>query len=161
MYKTLLAVALPVCLAAPAALAQTEDRAPFIYAVKGGWMQPDGDDNDSAFNLAGTVGQRLHRDVSWEAELSLSVADGEVGNDDNWDITSVAGYAVYRSPTRVSFKARMGLAWWDAGDDSDVSLSMGLGLSTPAGRRGRIEAEFTEIDDGVDFISIGYVFEVD
>ena len=156
-----LASALILC-AAPAwaqSDSETSEYAPLYYAVKGGFMQPDGDDNDSALNLGGMLGQPFHRNFAWEAELTLSIADGEVGGDDDWDITTVAGYGVFRGPGKVAFKGKAGIAYWNSSDEDDFSLSTGVGVGMRVGESAMLDLEFTEIDDSVDFISVGYIFK--
>jgi len=154
-----LTAALSLCMAQVYAQAEsgTSEYAPLYYAIKGGFMQPDGDDNDSALNVGGMLGQPFHRNFSWEAELTLTIADGKVGGDDNWDITTVAGYGVFRGPGQVAFKGKAGLAYWNGSDEDDISLSTGVGLGIRAGKSGLVDLEFTEIDDSVDFISVGYI----
>ena len=121
-------------------------------------MKPDGDNNDSAINLGAVMGQPVSRDFSWEAELNFSVADGEVGANNNWDIKNIAGYAVYRSPGDIGFKAKAGLTYWDTDNDSGTSLSMGIGAGFKMSKSGMLDVEYTQINDNVDYISVGYLF---
>ncbi len=139
---------------------RTGEYAPLYYALKGGFMQPDGKNNDSALNIGGMLGQPFHRNVAWEAELTLTLSDGEVGNNRDWDITTLAGYAVFRGPQgeKLSLKGKVGISYWDSSNDEDFSLSTGIGLGIRAGKSGIVDLEFTEIDDQVDFISVGYIF---
>ena len=129
-----------------------------FFGIKGGFMKPDGKDNDSAFNIGAVVGQPVSRNFSWEAELNTTLADGEVGNNTNWDITNIAGYAVYRSPGNIGFKAKAGLSYWDTDNDSGMSLSMGIGAGIKLGQGGMLDVEYTQVDDFVDYISVAYLF---
>jgi hypothetical protein len=128
------------------------------YGGKGGFMKPDGKDNESAINIAGVVGAPIQRYLSWEAELGFSVKDGEVGADTDWDLFSAAGYAVFRTEGKVGVKAKMGVAYWDDPNDSDLSLSAGVGAGIRLGKKGILDVEYTQINDGVDFISVGYLY---
>ena len=129
-----------------------------FFGIKGGFMKPDGKDNDSAFNIGAVVGQPVSRYFSWEAELNTTLADGEVGTNTNWDITNIAGYAVYRSPGNIGFKAKAGLGYWDTDNDSGTSLSMGIGAGIKLGQGGMLDVEYTQVDDFVDYISVAYLF---
>ena len=129
-----------------------------FYGVKGGFMKPDGKDNDSAGNIGAVIGQPVTRNVSWEAELNVTLFDGEVGANKDWDITTIAGYAVFRSEGKIGFKAKAGLAYWDTDNDRDMSLSLGIGAGFKMGQSGMLDVEYTQIDDSVDYISVGYLF---
>jgi opacity protein-like surface antigen len=130
----------------------------FFYGAKGGFMKPDGDRNDSAFNIGGVIGQPIQRYFSWEAELTVSVVDGEVGGNEDWDILTLAGYGVFRSEGKIGFKGKAGVAYWDADSDDDLSLSLGVGVGFRLDKTGMLDIEYTQIDDQVDFISVGYLF---
>ena len=129
-----------------------------FFGVKGGFMKPDGENNDSALNIGAVMGQDITRSFSWEAELNATLSDGEVGSNTNWDITNIAGYAVYRSKGDIGFKAKAGLTYWDTDNDSDTSLSLGIGAGIKIGKSGMLDVEYTEIDDFVDYISVAYLF---
>ena len=104
------------------------------------------------------MGQSVTRYFSWEAELNVTLFDGEVGSNTNWDITTIAGYAVFRSEGNIGFKAKTGLAYWDTDNDRDMSLSLGIGAGFKIGESGMLDVEYTQIDDSVDYISVGYLF---
>jgi len=162
MRKLLIPVLASVLLSS-AALAEETNSSGFsanslFYGGKAGFMKPDGKNNDSAINIAGVVGAPIQRNLSWEAELGLTVKDGEVGADTDWDLFSVAGYAVYRTPGKVGVKAKMGVAYWDDPNDNDLSLSAGIGAGIRLGKKGILDIEYTQINDNVDFISAGYLY---
>jgi len=161
--RKLLIIGVTTLLLSSTALAEDKTSTGFsasslYYGGKAGFMKPDGKDNDSAINIAGVVGAPIQRYLSWEAELGLTVKDGEVGAENDWDLFSVAGYAVYRSEGKVGVKAKMGVAYWDDPNDSDLSLSAGIGAGIRIGKKGIIDVEYTQINDGVDFISAGYLY---
>lgn len=161
--RKLLITVLASALLSSAALAEDKASTGFsasslYYGGKAGFMKPDGKNNDSAINIAGVVGAPIQRYLSWEAELGLTVNDGEVGADDDWDLFSAAGYAVFRTEGKVGVKAKMGVAYWDDPNDSDLSLSAGVGAGIRLGRKGILDVEYTQINDNVDFISVGYLY---
>jgi hypothetical protein len=129
-----------------------------FFGVKGGLMKPDGSNTDSAGNIGVVMGQPVARYFSWEAELNATLFDGKVGTDNNWDINTLAGYAVFRSEGNIGLKAKAGLAYWDTGSNDDFSLSLGIGAGFKMGKSGMLDVEYTQIDDSVDYISVGYIF---
>lgn len=140
------------------AFAAEPGKSNIFFGVKGGFMKPDGDSNDSALNIGAVMGQGITRSFSWEAELNATLSDGEVGANTNWDISNIAGYAVYRSKGDIGFKAKAGLTYWDTDNDSGTSLSMGIGAGFKIGKSGMLDVEYTQVDDFVDYISVGYLF---
>lgn len=151
-----LALMTPGFAAQPAS--KSSDQSYTFFGVKGGFMKPDGEDNDPAVNLGLLMGQPVSRNFSWEGELNFSIADGEVGANTNWDISNIAGYAVYRSGGDIGFKAKAGLTYWDTDNDSGTSLSMGIGAGFKLGKGNILDVEYTQINDRVDYISVGYLF---
>ena len=139
------------------AFAAEPGKSNIFFGVKGGFMKPDGKNNDSAFNIGAVMGQGMTKYFSWEAELNASLSDGKVGNTD-WDITNIAGYAVYRSPGDIGFKAKAGLTYWDSPNDNGTSLTMGIGAGFKMGKSGMLDVEYTQVDDFVDYISVAYLF---
>lgn len=129
-----------------------------FFGIKGGFMKPDGKNNDSAVNIGAVMGQSVTRYFSWEAELNTTVIDGEVGANTNWDISNIAGYAVFRSEGKIGFKGKAGLTYWDTDNDRDMSMSLGIGAGFKMGKSGMLDVEYTQIDDSVDYISVGYLF---
>jgi hypothetical protein len=161
--RKLLIIGVTTLLLSSAALAEEKQSTSFnasnlYYGGKAGFMKPDGENNESAINIAGVVGAPIQRYLSWEAELGLTVKDGEVGADSDWDLFSAAGYAVFRTEGKVGVKAKMGVAYWDDPNDNDLSLSAGIGAGIRIGKKGIIDVEYTQINDNVDFISAGYMY---
>jgi len=128
-----------------------------FYGIKGGFMKPDGSNTDSAGNIGGVIGQSFARYFSWEAELNLTIFDGEIGTRD-WDINTLGGYAVFRTEGDINFKGKAGLVYWDSTFDDDIDLSLGIGVGFKMGQSGMLDVEFTQINDDVDYISVGYIF---
>ena len=86
--------------------------------------------------------------------------DGDwAGNDVSVDTMGL--YATYRSPGFLYFKAKTGFTRWDAdfgvGEDDDTATSMGIGVGFSLGLI-QFELEYTEIDDDIEFISLGVQF---
>ena len=139
------------------AFAAEPGKSHIFFGAKGGFMKPDGKNNDSAFNIGVVMGQGMTKYFSWEAELNASLSDGKVGSAD-WDISNIAGYAVYRSPGKIGFKAKAGLTYWDTPNDNGTSLTMGIGAGFKMGKSGMLDVEYTQVDDFVDYISVAYLF---
>ena len=162
MFRTILIGIFTLALVSPAIAAQpastSSAQSYTFFGIKGGFMKPDGEDNDPAVNLGAVIGQPVSRHFSWEGEFNFTLADGEVGNNTDWDISNIAGYAVYRSGGDIGFKAKAGLTYWDTDNDSGTSLSMGIGAGFKLGQSGILDVEYTQIDDFVDYISVGYIF---
>ena len=154
MKKILLALGLVAALFSSVALAQRTE--PLMVGGKAGFMKPHGSDNDSGFSIGAVLGQKIQGNLSWEAELNLALTDGKIGNNNDWQLDSLAGYAVYRSDGNVHVKAKIGVAYWDDDFDNDFSLSAGVGIGVRLGR-GNLDIEYTQINDYTDYISVGYI----
>lgn len=191
MKKVLAAAALLGLAAGNVAYAQNQP----YFGVKGGLMMPDLSGADDAINIGGLVGIKiqdlpassgLRGSLAVEGELTMSVIEGDVGSDGEWDILTLAGYGVYRSqPLNGSmyFKGKVGLAYQDISSDipasqqcytffgtttcmtvpgysysqDDIGISFGVGLGFKMGPRNNLEVEYTVLDD-VDFLSVGMTF---
>lgn len=158
MIRTIIVSAIALTLMSPGFAAEPAKSNRMFFGIKGGFMKPDGSGNDSAGNIGGVIGKPVARYFSWEAELNATVFDGKVGTNSNWDINNVAGYAVFRTPGNVGFKAKGGLTYWDTPSNSDIDLSFGLGAGIRMGNSGMLDIEYTSISDTVDYISVGYLF---
>ena len=66
----------------------------------------------------------------------------------------------YRSPGDIGFKAKAGLTYFDSdlNNDSGTSLSLGIGAGFKMGKSGMLDVEYTQVNDFVDYISVGYLF---
>jgi hypothetical protein len=168
-----------LCLCGVAA-SQAADRQPY-FGVKAGLMMPDANGFDDALNIGGVVGvpvmelrpgSGIEGTISVEGELTLTLVEGDLdgspvfGNGD-WDVWTLGGFGVYRSPARnnLYFKGKLGLVHSDVDvsvggssfSGSDTELALGLGLGYKLAGRSNLEFEFTLLDD-IDFLSVAYHF---
>jgi len=155
--KKLFFVMMAACIMLISGGAYAQSTGKLMYGGKAGFAKPSGSNNDAGFNIAGVLGSKIQENIYWEAELSLGIIDGEVGNNSDWNINSIAGYAVYRTDGDVHLKAKLGVAYWDDDYDNDTSLTAGIGIGIRAGR-GVIDVEYTQINPNVDYITVGYLF---
>jgi hypothetical protein len=166
-----------LCLCGVAA-SQAADTQPY-FGVKAGLMMHDSSAFDDAFNIGGVVGvpvTELRRagsgiagTISVEGELTLSLVEGDVNAPFNgdWDVWTLGGFGVYRSPAsnNLYFKGKLGVVHSDvdvsvggaSGSGSDTELALGLGLGYKLSGRSNLEFEFTLLDD-IDFLSVAYHF---
>lgn len=135
------------------------------FGAKTGPMQLDvsGVDDDPT-NAGVAVGNEFGLvlgDLGVEAEFTTTMKDGSTNGNQDIDVDTMGIYATYRSPGFLYFKARTGFTHWEANvgnfSDDDTVTSMGLGLGFSLGII-QLELEYTEIDDDIDFISLGVVF---
>ena len=154
MKNLLIALAALVALVSTSAMAQGAD--PLMFGGKVGFFKPDGPNSDAGMNVSGVLGKRIQGNLSWEAELSLALTDGEVPGNNDYQINSIAGYAVYRTEGNTHLKAKLGVAYWDDDFDNDLSLTAGIGLGFRLGR-GILDVEYTQVHSYVDYITVGYI----
>ena len=133
--------------------AANKDNSPLYLGIKGGFVDADGL-ADSALNLGLDVGYTLNRYLAAELELTQTIVDGETPSGRDWDVDTLSVFAAFRSNTEVKLKAKVGLTNFDSGGRRDTELSFGIGVGFWAAG-GLMEIEYTELDDGLDFISIG------
>lgn len=164
-----------LCLCGVAA-SQAADTQPY-FGVKAGLMMPDANGFDDAFNIGGVIGvpvTELRRGasgiagtISVEGELTLTLVEGDVDGGGDWDVWTLGGFGVYRSPAsnNLYFKGKVGVVHSDvdasaggfSGSDSETDLALGIGLGIKSGGRSNIEFELTLLDD-IDFLSVAYHF---
>ena len=152
---TLLA-AMAALLMSEGTFAQSTD--PVYFGGKLGFSKPHGSDNDSGFNIFGVLGQKMEKNIYWEAELSLNLMDGDIGGgpDNDWSMDSIAGYFVYRTEGDLQLKAKLGVSYWDDNLDNDTNLSAGIGIGVRLGT-GMVDVEYTQINPYADYITVGYI----
>ncbi len=152
---------------------------PFYYGVKAGVMSLDntgagaGVSIDDATNVAFVIGYKLSKigngNLAIEGEISTTVAGGDVniiGFTGDWDIDTLAVYAVYRSSGNIYFKGKAGILYEDVGfsivgisdSGSDEGFSAGIGMGWKMGKSNALEVEYTVIEEDIDYISVGYNF---
>jgi len=131
------------------------------FGAKTGPMRIDSNLIDEDPTNAGvTVGTELGivlGDLGVEGEFTTTMKDGSTVFDTDVDIDTMGLYATYRSPGFLYIKARMGFVHWESGDESDTTNSMGFGIGFSLGIV-QLELEYTEIDEDINFISLGVVF---
>ena len=116
-------------------------------------MDPQGL-NDSAVNMGLDIGYQQNRYLSTEVELTRTLIDGDTPSGNNWEVDTLSVFAAFRSRTPVKFKAKIGITDVDYGGNDNFELSFGIGIGFWAAG-GLMEIEYTEIDDGLNFISLG------
>lgn len=167
-----------LCLCGVAA-SQAAENKPY-FGIEAGLMMPDASGYDDALNIGGFIGMPMVElkpgssgiagSIAIEGELTLTVADGDVnigGASGDWDVWTLGGYGVYRSPSanNLYFKGKLGLVYSNvdatvgplSGSDSEVDAAIGFGLGIQLGHNSSLEIEYTLLDD-VDFLSFAYRF---
>jgi len=134
------------------------------FGAKAGPMQLDVPDTEDPTNAGVAIGYEFGvglGDLGFEGEFTTTVKDGKIGGM-NLNIDTVGAYATYRSPGFIYLKGRVGYVGWDAAqtlgnsaDDTSASFGLGLGFSLKVIK---FELEYTQIDDEIDFISLGILF---
>ena len=153
MKKILMAFGLIAAMLSTAAFAQVTNGLMFGGMV--GFTKPHGSENDTGVTIGARLGKQIQGNFSWEADLNLGIIDGKIGANQDWSINSVAGYGVYRTDGDIHLKAKLGVAYWDDDFDHDTSLSAGIGIGFRMGR-GILDVEYTQVNDYVDYITVGY-----
>lgn len=154
MKKIFVALGFAAAMFSAGTMAQSAE--PLLFGGKAGFQKPHGSGNDAGFGVGAVMGKRIQGNVYWEAEVMLNVIDGERGNNRDWEIDSIAGYAVYRTPGDIHVKAKMGVSYWDDSSDDDINLTAGIGLGFRLGR-GILDVEYTQINPRTDYITVGYI----
>ena len=132
------------------------------FGAKTGPMQVDGLKDDPT-NAGVTVGNEFGivlGDLGFEGEITTSMKDGENSFGQEGGVDTMGIYATYRSPGFVYLKARGGFLRWEGtgdfgGDGTETSLGLGIGFSLGLIQ---FELEYTQIEEDIDFISIGVMF---
>ena len=152
--KKLSLIFITVVLLSPALSYAKGKNNPLYFGLKGGFMDFGNGLGDSALNAGVDVGYQWGRHMSTEIEYTSSIIDGENTAGNDVDITTFSAFAVFRSRTPIKLKAKAGLTDIDGGGFSDIEFSYGIGAGFwSAG--GLMEIEYTVVDDGLDFISLG------
>lgn len=154
MKRIIMAFAMVMALFSAGAMAQGTQG--LWFGGKAGFQKPHGSDNDAGFGGGAMLGKTIQGNLSWEAELMLGIVDGEIGNNRDWSVSSIAGYAVYRSQGDVHIKAKLGVSLWDDDFGDDTNLTAGIGLGFRMGR-GILDVEYTQINPYTDYFTVGYI----
>jgi opacity protein-like surface antigen len=153
MKRILIALGLVAAMLSSAAMAQSSTG--LMFGGTAGFAKPHGSSNDAGLNIGGRLGRQIQGNFSWEADLNLQITDGEIGANRDWSINSLAAYGVYRTDGDIHLKGKLGVAYWDDDLDDDTNLSAGIGIGFRMGR-GILDVEYTQINDYVDYITVGY-----
>lgn len=141
--------------------------AELLIGAKAGVVDYDIAGSDPGVNGSVQLGYEIFdliaADIAIEAELSTSLADGEVLNADA-SLETLGVYASLRTAGPVYFIGRIGQvdAEVDAGgvtfDDSNISMGAGIGFST-AGLRWEVEYTTYEVENtDINYITLGLSF---
>ncbi|GAB2509147.1 porin family protein [Microbulbifer agarilyticus] len=124
-------------------------------------------DGDNPFNAGFRGGYTWNSGWGIEAELTRSLSDGAY-YDVDYSINTFGVYGTYRSAGQLYFKGKLGYLsetvnfdesyWSDSHKESDTGLSAGAGLGFHMARNAYVEAEYTLIEEDVDFFSASLVF---
>lgn len=152
--SSIIAIAIAGALAAPLAMAQ-DIKQGLSFGGTVGIMKPHGSDNETGLTIGGRLGKELQNGFSAEADLNLGIVDGEIGSNHDYNINSVAAYGVWRSQGDVHFKAKVGVSYWDDDFDNDFNLAGGVGIGIRMAG-GVLDVEYTQINDYVDYVTVGY-----
>lgn len=129
------------------------NNSPWYFGIKGGFMDSQGL-GDSALNMGLDIGYQHNKHLSTEVELTRTLIDGDTPSGQDWEVDTLSAFATFRSNTKVKLKAKIGITDVDYGNNDNLELSFGLGVGFWAAG-GLMEVEYTEIDDGLNFISVG------
>lgn len=134
------------------------------FGAKAGAMQIDSESIDDPMNAGVNIGYEFGigiGDLGFEGEFTTTVKEGEIGLQ-KFNIDTGGAYITYRSPGFIYLKGRAGYVGWDAdfsvGDKNDgTSASYGLGLGFSL-HVIKLELEYTQVDEDINFVSIGILF---
>ncbi|WP_226703949.1 outer membrane beta-barrel protein [Microbulbifer elongatus] len=127
-------------------------------------------EGDNPFNAGARAGYSWANGFGVEAEYTTSIVDGEFRFSNSWvdveadySISTLGAYATYRSQGDLYFKGRLGylnesVDFGDGADGSDSGLSAGLGMGFSFSEAVNFEAEYTLVEEDVDFWSGTLVF---
>lgn len=135
-----------------------------------GFMDPDVSGLDEAQNVGIVLGFEFMSDTlisaAVEAEFTTTYSDGDVdfaGLNGDWDVDTQALYLVGKLGEAFYGKLRAGVLREDvsisiggiSGEGSDSGFSAGLGVGWRAADNVSVEAEYTLVEEDIDFYSIG------
>jgi len=154
---------------AAALLAMTEPAAAdgMYLGGKLGLMDPDVSHASEATNLGVLLGYDFPTPgilvPAVEVELTTTVSDGDLGHWGHWDIDTQAAYGVLKIGDALYAKIKGGLRHEEVSvsrhgasfDGDDTGLSIGFGGGWRIAPNLSLEAEFTRIEQDVDYWSLG------
>lgn len=124
-------------------------QSPFYFGIKGGIVDADGL-GDSAINMGLDLGYRHNTHISTEIEITETLIEGDTPSGNDWSADTFSVFAAFRSNTSVKLKGKIGLT--NVNNDTELSFGIGVGFWAAGGL---MEIEYTELDDGLDFFSVG------
>lgn len=138
-----------------------------IYAGgKIGLMDLDFRNTDEATNLGVLLGYDFAGTSAIrgaiELELTTTIFDGDIDGAGDWDLDTQAAYGVIKIGDALYAKLKGGVLHEEGSvnghSGSDTELSVGLGGGWRLAPNVALEAEYTRIEDDVDFWSFGANF---
>lgn len=132
---------------------KSSKNSPWYMAIKAGLMDSAGL-KDSALNLGFDLGYRHNTYLSTEIEITETMIEGETPSGNDWNVDTLSIFAAFRSNTDVKLKGKIGITDIDRNGNRDLEVSFGIGIGFWAAG-GLMEIEYTELDDGLDFFSVG------
>lgn len=141
------------------------------FGLKLGSMIIDLDGFNNPFNIGLTGGYISSSGIGFETEYTFSMFNGGYKPyNDSYDVSiqTLGLYGTFRSTGNTYFKAKLGVVnesidienlygYRDVSeDDSGGSFGIGVGFSGSGG--GRVEFEYTIIEEDVNFFSFGFLF---
>jgi len=144
--------------------------ADYYYGAKAGQMIPSISGLGNATSIGALMGFPVNNpSTSIEAELTTTVSDGDIDfySSLGWNVTTLAGYFVYRTQASPYLKLKGGLLYEDVSIDgfygysasgTDTGLSFGAGIGWNLANGNKIEIEATVIEADINFISVSYIF---
>ncbi len=135
-----------------------------------GLMDLDYHDTNEATNLGVLLGydfpSRNMIQGALEVELTTTISDGDFGGRGHWDLDTQAAYGVLKIGDPLYAKLKAGLLHEEGStsgrggsfNGSDTGLSVGFGGGWRLAPNVALEAEFTRIEQDVDFWSFGANF---
>jgi hypothetical protein len=137
--------------------------ADWYFGAKAGSMMIDVGGMDDPSNAGVMVGHEwgvVLGDIGVQGEITSSIDDGSYAGQDV-SIDTQAVYGVFRTAGPVYFIAKLGMLREDVTigsvSDDDTGSSAGLGVGFSIGLA-QFEVEYTQIEDDVDFLSVGFRF---
>ncbi|MDH5423599.1 MAG: outer membrane beta-barrel protein [Gammaproteobacteria bacterium] len=141
------------CLLSLLAAQANAKESPFYMAIKAGMLDAGNSATDNAVNAAFDIGYRHNRYLSTEMEYSTTFINGNNSSGNDWSTDVLSVFAALRSNTKVKLKGKIGVSNIEGGN-SGLELSTGIGIGFWAAG-GLMEVEYTKLDDGLSFFSVG------
>ncbi len=142
------------------------------FGLRVGPMKFDSDRYEEPTNLGLVGGYIGDNGLGFEAELTATVSDGSISTvvpisggytsrTSDINIYTLGIYNAIRSPGDAYIKSKFGIVFESKNIgrssviNTNASLGLGIGINT---RAGILEIEYTIIEEGVNFLSIGFLF---